>query len=212
MAPTITAYHVSGVPNLTEIQPHASDSLYYDQDLYGAKIAAFTTTQYKGGLPTVTPYPRDAADDVDCHRYTKRFKPDHYFKFKMAAEDKQVHFLLLKKSIPRERLVAKVLRGCLPDAENADWDEYFPGGSPNEYSSSRVFVNVSFYHAVPVRYVGTVSKRAIGDVTRDPVPENYLWLGQLVEAAVARAATAQGKKLSDSDDLPELLGRARIDG
>ncbi|GAB9475960.1 Tkl protein kinase [Globisporangium polare] len=188
MARVITAYHVSGVPNLTEIQPHASDSLYYDQYLYGAKIAAFTTTQYKGGLPTVTPYPRDAADGAVCYRYTKRFNPDHYFKFKMAAEDNQVHFLLLKKSISREWVVSEVLRRCLPDSEDADWDEYFPGGSPNEYSSSRVFVNVSFYHSVPVRYVGTVSKRAIGNVTRDSVPENYQWLGQLVETMVTRAA------------------------
>lgn len=214
MAQEITAYHTSDAQDLNTIIQHACDSKYYDGYLYGAQVAAFTTTTFRGVLPTITQYPRDAAVNATCYRYTMRFNPDNYFKFRMAARDQQVHYLLLEKSIPHEETIAEVLRECLPGTEDADWGTNFPDGQPND-SASRVFVNVFFYHAVDVEYDTSVSKtNSRPDYSRVAVPENYRWLGQLVRAAVARSTTAQDEESSDfnTDDLSVLMDRTRIDG
>lgn len=197
----IQAYHVSGLQHLQEIQPHQCDSRHYDGFLLGAEVASFTTTTYNRELPTISPYPRNAAQYDECFQYSMSFTPADYFKFQMARVDSQVHFLILSRAIASEAAIATFIRCCVPERENLDWDVYFPGGQPNNYSRrGDVFVNVFFFHDVPVDYARTVSRNS-ARATADAV-QGVEWIERLLSHRDEHQALEDEK---DLDPLADVL-------
>ncbi|RLN50769.1 hypothetical protein BBJ29_008399 [Phytophthora kernoviae] len=182
----ITAYHVSRIGGLTEIQPHLCNSKDRDELALNLKAACFTTTRYKGGLPTISTYPRNFEDGEYGHRYTMEFDPRHFFKFQMAEttvdDVTQVHYLLLRRDDPVEGKLADFIRACVPLRENRYWDRYFPGGQANEYTEDKTFVNVLFVHEVPVTWSDKVEKR--GPVFNlEQLTDTAVWYERMLQEA-----------------------------
>lgn len=207
--PRITAYHVSGSPDLDVIKPHVCDSKHYDGLLFGAEVAAFTTTTRNGLFPDRSHYPRETLPGTVVYRYVMTFDPSHYDKFQMANDHKQVHYLLLSRRIASERWIASVLRRLLPERENKDWAAHFPDGAANDYDTDRpsVFVNVFFFHAVRVKLLSNdrVTRSAFQNARRDNDRRQDEWLLRLIEAATKRDETQDRDRDELADRLEGLL-------
>lgn len=155
-------YHVTNIPECdkepkwTEIKLSVADAEEYDGKLIGLPVAFFTTTQYDGGLPTASPYPRDGRSG-DLHwRVAMPFNPNEYKIFEMASTligRKQVHLLCLDKADNYTRHFEKVLVEILEErnleVESDKFDEYFPNGGAND-SKTNLWVNVCFITPVKI--------------------------------------------------------------
>ena len=84
-------------PDWSEVRLCVPNDKDYDGDLCGLPVACFTTTLYKGELPTFSPYPRNAAPGTEHWRVSVPFYPDDYYIYKMHEARGQVQLLCLQK-------------------------------------------------------------------------------------------------------------------
>ena len=180
-------YHVTNVPvkknkkgqaenqpDWEKVEVHVADDKIYDGKLVALPVACFTTTLYKGGLPTQSPYPRYVSGTKEKPKLgTEYWRVDvpfnlHKYKiFEMAASKSasQVHLLCLDKDDDTEMLLAKILiMNKNAELNRNDLGKYFPIDKvtgfhgPNDYCYDRrkpdnsryrpIFVNVSFINPV----------------------------------------------------------------
>ena len=158
-------------PDWSEVRLCVPNDEYYDGPLCGLPVACFSTTLYKGELPTFSPYPRDAAPGTEHWRVSVPFNPDDYKIFLMHVVEtpqgrlQQVHLLCLTKSTCRsdgsETLLKDLFKSkkmwptkLQKDEGRISLETCFPGDNPNEYSNpdpeKKFFVNVHFVKPVPL--------------------------------------------------------------
>ena len=192
----ICMYHVTNVcskdhkgkvvsknhPNWTVIKQNVADDEYYDEKLVGLPVACFSTTEYMGGLPTQSPYPRWQQDGTPVPENTKHwrvsvpFNPDRYKIFKMAQRGKQIHLLCLDDTPDgtdwESTLVSILNMHPSLKLSSDDRNRYFPSGRANDYHDTKFFVNVCFITAVQI-----TGK----NVKWDKVPRDHQRYGTIVE-------------------------------
>ena len=181
---TISMYHVTNArsethPGWVMIKPAVAKNAVYNGDLlFGLPVAFFATTQWRGTLPNISPYPRDAIAGVNHWRVTIPF--NHYkFKLFLMNEYKgnrgitQVHLLCLNKHFQSqaEKLLTTILTHKEKLLDATKLDRYFPKGKANEYTQDRIFVNVSFINPV------LITENARWDM----VPKHKVGYGDLVD-------------------------------
>ena len=165
----IVMYHVSNKlraakdhqpPRWTEIELNVADDETYDHKLVNLPLACFTTTLYKGDLPTISPYPRQARSEDVHWRVRMPFRPNEYKIFEMPPSNfntTQVHLLCLDKADNYTRHYEKVLVEILNETKefkfrsykDLEQSKYFPGGQAND-SGSKLWVNVCFIAPVQI--------------------------------------------------------------
>ena len=190
MAGEIFMYHVTNIngeeprPDWDEIKLCVPNDNYFDGPLEGLPVACFTTTRYRNGMPSFSPYPRDARPGTKHWRFRTPFDPSKYRIFKVHEIGCQVHLLCLKRPDANGSDIENRLANLLSstwELTNDDYRRYFPQGQANDYASSKFFVNVHFIHPVPVTYPkdpktvlgewDTIKRGDQADCTGD----NYAW-------------------------------------
>ena len=164
-----------------------NDALYNGNLLVGLPVAFFTTTLIHSALPKTSPYPRGATPGVEHWRVTIPFN-HHKFKLFIMNEHqgdkgtKQVHLLCLNKQNPSkaEKLLTTALTHMEKLIDDTKLQQYFPDGKANEFTQSRMFVNVSFIN--PVSITGEASWEKIpkadmgyGNIIDPPFRNLYEW-------------------------------------
>ena len=154
---TFPMYHVTDIseddspshPNWTVVNTGVSDDRTYDGELVGLPVASFTTTQYQGGLPTISPYPRDGIEGRMYWRVKVPFEYDKYNIYLMNNHQTQIHLLCLAKNgTDVENLLSVILKSKSLTQTGAN--VCFPDGQPNEYTDSKIFVNVNFITPIKI--------------------------------------------------------------
>ena len=144
-------------PDWSEVRLCVPNDRYYDGDLCGLPVACFSTTLWDGGLPTFSPYPRNAASGTEHWRVSVPFYPDDYDIYKMHEVHGQVQLLCLQKPAnphlcgPDILLITRFQQSRYWREKlltQKDLETYFPGGNPNEYRNGKLFVNVHFVKPV----------------------------------------------------------------
>ena len=149
--PAIRMYHVTNViataqePDWSEVRLCVPYDKHYDGPLCGLPVACFSTTLYKGKLPTFSPYPRGAARDTKHWRVSVPFDPDDYEIFLMHKAPGQVQLLCLAKDKPSD--LEKELKTLL---SLHDKKLTLNMSFPNEYKKEKYIVNVHFVQPVPL--------------------------------------------------------------
>ena len=155
-------YHVTDVledissvhPDWTEIKPSVADDKTFDGELVRLPVASFTTTLYDGDLPTMSPYPRYGIEGKSYWRVAVPFEYDKYNIYLMNDHPTQIHLLCLAKDGTDVEIIlsAILMKRCLTNEHAA---MYFPNGQVNEYTSTKIFVNVAFIKAIKISDEGT---------------------------------------------------------
>ena len=179
-------YHVTNVPvkrnkrgqpknqpDWEKVEVHVADDKTFDGKLVALPVACFTTTLYKGDLPTTSPYPRYVIDKVSSGKHQPEEGTEHwrvvvpfnlsnYKIFKMAESSIQIHLLCLDRKKDADMLLADILMmsKITELTGHKDLGKYFPIvkgiPGPNEYGDKadprykHMFVNVSFINPVAI--------------------------------------------------------------
>lgn len=159
------AYHVSNVeekqpqPNWKQLACTPADDKDYDGALLGLPVVFLTTTLYKKDLPDRSTYPRYQGCKGKSH--WRLSVPLNQFirhsMWLMAKGDTQVHILLVDPASPWHRFLSHYTKGANlikkiePLLDNNPYLSRVQNQFvPNDYDSSRIFVNIELLEALNI--------------------------------------------------------------
>ena len=107
----LVIYHVTNIlgtqnqPVWDEITTHLAYDQHFDGAMVGLPVACFTTTLYKGGLPTLSTYPRSAEHEVEHWRVNFTINLNDFNLIFIAEKEGQKHVLAFRRDNDRQVMI-----------------------------------------------------------------------------------------------------------